>query len=98
MTFEISPKPDFAAAAKRWDRFWRDEHPQPLIGYVLPREGVEETPKPSTYALGKGQIRWGNRQALDQWASELTAGRLFWAGFHGGNRAIVERALSDYAS
>ncbi len=47
-------------------------------------------------ALGKGQIRWGNREQLDQWAQELTAGRLYWAGMHGADRRAIEKALEDY--
>ncbi|MBT7166655.1 MAG: hypothetical protein HN904_27985 [Victivallales bacterium] len=46
-------------------------------------------------SLGKGQIRSGSRQQLDQWARELTAGRLFWSGLH-GDRNTVEQALADY--
>ena len=45
--------------------------------------------------LGKGQIRSGSRQQLDQWARELTAGRLFWSGLH-GDRDTVEQALADF--
>jgi 5-methyltetrahydrofolate--homocysteine methyltransferase len=47
-------------------------------------------------SLGKGQIRGGTRAQLDQWAGELTAGRLFWNGLRGADRAAVEQALSDY--
>ena len=52
MDFGMATKPDFAKAAARWDRFWQGEHSQPLIAAVLPKEGVTEIPKPSTYALG----------------------------------------------
>lgn len=52
MDFGMATKPDFAKAAARWGQFWRGKHPQPLIAAVLPKDGVTEIPKPSTYALG----------------------------------------------
>jgi len=50
--YDMVTKPGFGKAAARWDRFWRGEHPRPLIAAVLPKEGVEPVAKPSTYALG----------------------------------------------
>ena len=52
MNYEMATKPDFGKTAARWDRFWRGEHPEPLIAAVLPKEGAEPVAKPSTYALG----------------------------------------------
>ncbi|MBN2449285.1 MAG: hypothetical protein JXR77_02785 [Lentisphaeria bacterium] len=45
-------KRNMPEAAQRWERFWQGRHPRPLVGAVLPREGLEPVPKPSTYALG----------------------------------------------
>lgn len=47
-------------------------------------------------ALGKGQILGGGRAALDRWAAELRAGRLFWM-LSAGSHEEVEAALSEYA-
>jgi hypothetical protein len=49
---ELATKPDFAQAADKWERFWREGLDEPLIAAVRPKPGAEPVEKPSLYAIG----------------------------------------------
>jgi len=47
---KLAYKPDFEAAAQRWDAFWRGENKRPAISVVTPKEGVDPVSPPAYLA------------------------------------------------
>jgi 5-methyltetrahydrofolate--homocysteine methyltransferase len=54
---ELEFKPDFDAARKRWDAFWRGKNPQPMLLAQAPREGMAPVAYPLCTQVLEGDFR-----------------------------------------
>jgi hypothetical protein len=80
---ELELKPDFDAARRRWEAFWRGE--RPAVAVTIPKEGCEPAPKPRSYELLTGDV--------DAHADKL----LRWASSHEFIGAAIPSCQVDFA-
>ncbi len=83
----MQTKPDMAAAAADWDRFWRNQLPGPLVAAVVPRPGCVPAPRPSAYAAGP-------QMDVDAFADQA----LRWAETHEFVGAAVPFVYLEFAA